>query len=108
MRKKNSRLLQGGTTDVFKERLGWWERRTDIERDVITDREFTVTKEYEHKPHLIAKVLLGREDLDWLILQYNNIVDVMEEIVVGRTLLCPSRGRVNFDITVKPTVSERL
>lgn len=108
MRKKNSRYLQGGTTDVYKERLGWWERRTDIPNNQFDDTVFTITKRYEHRPYLVAKIFLGREDLEWLVLQYNEIVDIMEEFVAGREIRIPSKSRVNFSITTKPTLSSKV
>ena len=108
MRKKDSRLLQGGTTEVFKERLGWFEKRTDIEKDQYDDITFTIEKKYEHKPWLVAKVFLGNENLDWVILQYNNIVDITEEFAAGRTINIPSKNRVDFSIIIKPTLSTRL
>ncbi len=107
MRKKNSRYLQGGTTEVFKERLGWWER-TDIPDNQFDDTVFTISKRYEHRPYLVAKIFLGREDLEWLVLQYNEIVDIMEEFVVGREIRIPSKSRVNFSIVTKPTLSKKV
>ncbi|BBA65467.1 predicted ORF [Xanthomonas phage XacN1] len=108
VKKKNSRYLQGGETDVFKERLGWWEKRTDIPNEEISDTVFVLTKRYEHRPYLVAKIFLDREDLEWLILQYNEIVDIMEEFVAGREIRIPSKNRVNFSIITKPTTSNKL
>ena len=108
MKKKNSRYLQGGETEVFKERLGWWERRTDIPTDQFDDQTFVITKKFEYRPYLVAKIFLGREDLEWLVLQYNEIVDIMEEFVVGREIKIPSKGRTNFSITTKPTLSNKI
>lgn len=108
VRRKYSRYLQGGETEEFKERLGWWERRTDIPEDDIGDRKFVITKKYEHRPYLVAKIFLGREDLEWLILQYNEIVDIMEEFVAGREIRIPSQERVHFNIVTKPTTLNRL
>ncbi|QDJ96476.1 hypothetical protein Xoosp13_290 [Xanthomonas phage Xoo-sp13] len=108
MRKKNSRYLQGGDTEVFQERLGWWEKRTDIPTDQYDDIVFTITKKYEYRPWLVAKIFLGKEDLEWLILQYNEIVDIMEEFVVGREIKIPSKNRTNFSIIIKPTLSSKL
>ena len=108
MKKKTSRYVQGGNTDVFKERLGWWEKRTDILNDQIDDVHFTLTKEYEFRPWVVAKIFLGREDLDWIILQYNEIVDIMEEFTVGKVIKIPSKARVNFSIITKPTLSSKL
>jgi hypothetical protein len=108
MKKKNSRMLQGGTTQVYKDRLGWFEKRTDIEKDRYDDTIFVIEKKYEYKPWLVAKILLGREDLDWIILQYNDIVDIMEEFVAGRTIRVPSKARVDFSITTKPTINATI
>ncbi len=107
VKKKNSRYLQGGDTDVYKERLGWWEKR-DIPENGISDTVFKITKRYEHRPYLVAKIVLGREDLEWLILQYNEIVDIIEEFVAGREIRIPSKNRVNFSIITKPTTSNKL
>ena len=108
VKKRHSRLLQGGTTDVFANRLGWWERRDNIPQDQIDDVKFTITKRYEHRPYLVARIFLGREDMEWLILQYNEIVDIMEEFVAGREIRIPSKSRVNFSITTKPTLSSKV
>ncbi len=108
MRKKNSRMLQGGTTEVYKDRLGWYEKRTDIEKDQYDDRVFTITKKYEFKPWLVAKVLLDREDLEWLVLEYNDIVDIMEEFVVGREIRVPSKNRTDFSIITKSTLTSKV
>lgn len=108
VKKKYSRYVQGGTTDVFKERLGWWERRDDILTDQVDDLTFTITKRYEHRPYLVAKMFLGREDMEWLILQYNEIVDIIEEFVVGREIKIPSKNRTFLSIATKPTLNTKL
>jgi hypothetical protein len=108
IRKKYSRYLQGGDTEVFSQRLGWWEKRTDIPVDQIDDSTFIITKKFEYKPGLVAKIFLGREDLEWLILQYNNIVDIMEEFVIGREIKIPSKQRTDFSIVIKPTVRSNI
>lgn len=108
MRKKNSRLLQGGTTEVYKDRLGWYEKRTDVPKDQWDDIVFTITKKYEYKPWLVAQIFLDRADLEWLVLEYNDIVDIMEEFVVGREIRLPSRSRTNFSIITKATLSSKL
>jgi hypothetical protein len=108
MRKKNSRMLQGGTTEVYKDRLGWYEKRTDVPKDQYDDIVFTITKKYEYKPWLVAQIFLDRADLEWLVLEYNDIVDIMQEFVVGRVINIPSRSRTNFSIITKPTLSTKL
>lgn len=108
IKKKNSRYLQGGDTEIYKERLGWWEQRLDIEKDQVDDITFTITKKYEYKPWLVAKVFLGNENLEWVILQYNEIVDTIDEFVSGRVIKIPSKSRVLFGIITKPTVNGRI
>lgn len=108
VKKKYSRYLQGGDTEIYKERLGWWEQNLDIPKDQVDDITFTITKKYEHKPWLVSKVFLGDENFEWIILQYNEIVDTIEEFVVGKTIKIPSKQRVLFGIANKPTVNSRL
>jgi len=108
VKKRHSRYLQGGTTDVFKDRLGWWERRDDILTDQVDDIVFTITKRYEHRPYLVAKIFLGREDMEWLILQYNEIVDIIEEFVAGREIRIPSKNRTYFSIATKPSMISKI
>lgn len=100
--KKNTRYVQGGTTEIFPNRLGLWEKRTDIERDAITDGEFTITARYARRPDRIAYAYYQRNDLQWLILQYNNIVDINTEFVTGRLIYLPSPLRVFSEILTNP------
>ncbi len=104
VKKRQSRYLQGGDTDVFADRIGWWERRDDIVTDQVDDIVFTITKRYEHRPYLVAKIFLGREDMEWLILQYNEIVDIIDEFVVGRVIRIPSKNRAFYAISTRPAV----
>lgn len=100
--KRYSRYLQGGTTEVKQKKLGWWERRTDFltpaPDDIII---YALPKVYEGKPGLLTYDIYGREDLEWIVLQYNNIVDIVEEFVAGARINLPSKRRVFFDIAIK-------
>lgn len=87
-----SRYTQGGLTDIFRSRLGWWERRFFVKAN--DDVTFHVHKRYEGRADIIAFAALGDEKLDWLVLQYNNIVDPAEELKVGSVLKLPTRARV--------------
>ena len=108
LRKRTSRLLQGGETEVFENRLGWYEKRNDIEKDRYDDITFTITKRFEYKPWLLSQIYYDREDLDCVILEYNNIVDIMEEFVVGRTIKIPPKNRVNYSLITKSTISAKI
>lgn len=97
---KNSRYVQGGLTDRFSNRLGWWERVIYQEQtdDVLT----TVLPGEAARPMKIAYRVYNRDGLGWLVLQYNNIVDINEEIVVGAKLKLPSPGRVFLSMLGRP------
>jgi hypothetical protein len=53
---------------------------------------------YDRRPDLLAYDVYGRADFEWVILQYNNIVDVNEEFVTGATIIMPNRMRIIGDI----------
>lgn len=91
-------MVQGGTTDVVGNFLGWWEKR-EFPHDDINDLKFTITSDYAYRPDKIAYKLYGRDDFAWIVLQYNNIVDINEEMGVGAILRVPSYDRALFDIT---------
>lgn len=95
----NSRYVQGGTTDRFQNRLGWWERRKLQKRD--DDLKFIVGSQTAQRPDLIAFQVYGRVQLAWLVLQYNNIVDEKEELLPGTVLRLPTERRVTLDILTR-------
>jgi hypothetical protein len=95
------RYTQGGLVDKFQNRLGWWER-LPLERQT-DDLRFPISKEYEGRPDLVAHRVYKRATLAWLVLQYNNIVDINTEFVTGRTLVLPSQQRVQTSILTKST-----
>ena len=90
--KRRSRMLNGGDTEVKGNKLGWWERKP-LPRDDATDITFEIDEEYSKRPHLVAFDFYGLVSLTWLVLQYNNIVDIEEEFVRGKTITIPSRSR---------------
>lgn len=100
--KRYTRHTQGGVCDVKKKKIGWWERRTDFLNfqadDIIIE---SLPKVYSLRPSLLAYDLYQRDDLAWLVLQFNNIVDIEEEFVTGVSLRLPSRQRVQFSILTK-------
>ena len=94
-----SRLVLGGTVDVLDngQFLGWWEK--DEFPTATDDIKFTVTLQYQGRPDKISYFMYGREDLQWLVLQYNNIVDINEELVTGAVLTLPSYQRALYSLT---------
>ena len=91
-----SRQVQGGIIDRYDNRLGWWERRPLENR--IDDIQFIVTPGFANRPDLIASLIYGQDRYSWIVLQYNNIVDVATELVVGKELLLPAVNRLMLDI----------
>lgn len=95
------RYTQGGLVDRYNNRLGWWER-TPLPRQ-SDDIRFIVTGKYVARPDLIAFDVYQQVSLMWLVLQYNNIVDVNEELISGASLVLPSPRRVAVTILNNPT-----
>lgn len=102
------RYSQGGTTDRYPTRLGWWDRRTLPKSD--TDIIITIDARYQYRPWMVAYDYYGSESLEWVILQYNNILDTMEEFGQGVVITIPTSARLNLEILSKQsggkTVSE--
>lgn len=95
-----SRLNIGGTTDVLNNGsvLGWWEKKEFV-HNATDDIQFIITKSNEYRPDIISYLVYAREDLAWLVLQYNNIIDINEELVSGAILALPSYNRVMYNLT---------
>jgi hypothetical protein len=90
---KNSRYTLGGQTETDGLKfLEWWDR-TIFPVDT-SDNVYTLEKIYEGRPDRLASVLYGDSSLWWLILQYNNILDLNEEFVEGVELTIPTKERV--------------
>jgi len=85
----------GGVVDYGK-RLGWWDR-INIPKST-TDIRIVVEGKYVNRPDLIAYDVYGAATLQWLVLQYNNIIDIQEELVAGAELSLPTKARVMTEI----------
>lgn len=90
------RYVQGGTTTLGVGFLGWWERRIFSRSD--EDVVFRISTKYHRRPDLLAFDVYGRASMMWVILQYNNIVDINEEFLEGKQILLPSQTRVQTEI----------
>ena len=87
-----SRYVQGGLTDVFQNRLGWWDGY--VLTTAPDDIKFVLEAKYNTRPDLLAYDMYGKSTLQWLVLQYNLIVDINTEFVTGVQIVLPSKSRV--------------
>lgn len=108
VRKPLTRYVQGGETTVYAKRLGWWERDIDIPRDEVTDIVLTIDSGYHRRPDLVADRYYGNTELTWIVLQYNDVVDVQADFVSGTTITIPSSDRVYFDILVRTILPQNV
>lgn len=95
---KDSRFVQGGTTTIHPNRLGWWDRRTFEKAD--DDIIINIAAKYANRPDLMAFDLYGKASYMWIVLQYNNIIDINDEFVQGKEIRLPSPARVAFEFLV--------
>lgn len=103
---KSSRYVQGGLTDLYEKRLGWWDRYTFTKDD--TDMVVTLDSKYHQRPDLLAYDMYGSSNYEWLVLQYNNILDIITEFVVGKEIRLPTKSRADRDFLVSQTGGNRV
>ncbi len=96
---RTGRYVQGGLTDIYSNKLGWWERRLLPYRD--DDFSFVVLENETARPDLISYRLYGKSSYAWLVLQYNNIVDPETELLPGTSIRMPTQSRLTLDIITK-------
>lgn len=89
---KKSRYVNGGTTEVTNFSLEWWERSYFQSDD--SDLTYVVENAVAGRLDLIANAFYDEPRLWWIIAQYNNILDISEEVIPGRILQIPSKERV--------------
>ncbi len=97
---RNSRYVQGGTADIYSNRIGWWERRILERQD--DDIRIIIKSTEGQRPDLISHRVYGKATYSWLVLQYNNIVDPVTEMIPGKELFLPTQVRLALDIITKP------
>lgn len=97
----NGRYVQGGDTTVTNAgaRLGWWERT--IFTKSTSDVPFTVTSKYRYRPDRLAYDVYGRADYQWVIMQYNNVVDLFTDFDVGSVIALPTSERLFSELLAK-------
>ena len=97
----SSRYVQGGDTETYSNRLSWWERR-EFTKDA-DDINITITDRTHHRPDLLSYDLYEDSSYGWMILQYNNILDITDEFVVGAEFVAPTAERLFFVLMNKET-----
>ena len=98
----NNRYVQGGTSESLPARIGWWERIVYERSD--TDVTITLQNMHHKRPDIVSTLMYGRPAYAWFILQYNNIVDINEEFVVGKTIILPSKERLMTEILTRSRI----
>ncbi len=101
-----SRYSQGGDTDRFNNRLGFWDRyampRSSDDIRVLIDRRTA------GRPDLVAFDVYDKATLQWFVLQYNHIVDVNEEFTAGTTIILPTPARLTTTFLSHSTGGTRV
>lgn len=95
---RSGRYVDGGAVEAYPTRIGWWERT--VLATSVTDVTLTIESKYDKRPDLMSYDLYGRANLQWLILQYNNIVDINTEFVEGAQITLPTRARVFSELQI--------
>lgn len=93
----SGRYVQGGGVEAFPTRIGWWERK--IMTAAVSDVPFIITSKYHKRPDLLAFDVYGSSTMMWLVLQFNNIVDINEEFIDGKEIMLPLKSRVYAELT---------
>ena len=93
---KYSRYVQGGTTEINKIGLDWWERKI-IPKD-NSDLVYYVENQYENRIDLISAIFYGDARYWWVIAQVNDLLDPYSEIFPGRMLIIPTKTRLFSEI----------
>lgn len=89
LQQRNSRMLQGGDADIIGKKIGWWERKLsspNVNQYFLVELDITTNK----RPDLLSTQYYDTPAYDWIILQYNNIVDITEEFVIGKEIKMPT------------------
>lgn len=90
------RYTLGGKTESLPTRIGWWDRTVFSKSD--SDVEITIGRKYAHRPDLIAYDFYGSASLMWVVLQFNNIIDINTELVDGSVISLPTKARLYTQI----------
>lgn len=104
---QNTRYNKGGVSNIIGSRIGWWDRIVFSKSP--TDTILTLDSKYHKRPDKLAYDLYGKATYMWVILQYNNILDVTTEFVSGATITVPSKTRLTQELlSTSPRQSDIL
>jgi len=98
-----SRYTQGGDTEAYDQRLGWWERDLETIKHASDDIFIQIAPKYDRRPDKFSADYFGNANMTWITLQFNTIVDINEEFVAGKTIRMPNTERAQFDFLNKST-----
>lgn len=93
------RYVQGGSVELKGLRLGWWERK--IYTKSVLDITFVVTARYARRPDKLAYDMYGQANLQWFIMQYNNLSDLNEDFSVNTLIALPTKSRLFGELLTK-------
>ena len=86
-----TRYTTGGTVETNSVGIGFWTRATFPK--AADDIEVELTEQTASRLNILTKQLYGRDNLVWLVWQYNNILDPVAEIYPGRIIKLPNPAR---------------
>lgn len=92
--RKKSRIVQGGTATTTNDKISWVERRNINQQTDPLERKYKLTVVTVNRIDMLANMFYGNTELEWIILQYNNIVDI-SDLSVGDEIAIPSVTYVN-------------
>lgn len=98
-----SRIVQGGTAIPNGIGIGWIERRNINNLDDEDETNFTIRDVHLNRFDLLAHMFYGSAEFEWVILQYNNIVDYAD-VSIGDVIKIPSSAYVRTMIANKASV----
>ena len=87
-----NRYTFGGTVSMNDIGVGPWERRVFEHR--ADDITITLTEQTCTHLNIITYQLYGDDTLGWLVLQYNNIIDPVDELNPGLVIAMPHPSRI--------------
>lgn len=91
----SSRYVYGGQTEESARAIEWWEKiqlpRADSDKIYVLEKRYTVRPDCARQ---LASIFYNDPNLEWVLLQYNKILDPVEELVEGVVLRVPTLERV--------------
>lgn len=87
-----TRYTIGGTVNTNPVGLGFWTKITLDHRD--DDIIVILNEKMAKHPNILTQQLYGRDNLIWLVWQYNNILDPITELIPGMKIVMPNPIRL--------------